>query len=95
MLPVPWPRVDASPLVDARVVVAFRKPSDPASIPHDIEERGVATGPDPEPSLEVNRLFGHHRRSQNRPRSTSQGGDTGSNPVGTTSKSPDQKACLA
>jgi hypothetical protein len=60
---------------DARVVVVFRTPVDPVSIPHDIEKRGNdRKRPEPNPEviapiplpLQVTRSTG----------STSQGGDT-------------------
>jgi hypothetical protein len=57
---------------------------DPVSIPHDIENRGVATRIDKERIRRSAPLSNDRRRSRNRPGSTSQGGDTGSNPVGTT-----------
>jgi hypothetical protein len=63
-------------------------PGDPVNIPHDIENRGAATGNDRELNPQVSSLFRLRRRSRDRPCSTSKGGDTGSNPVGTTSKSP-------
>jgi hypothetical protein len=68
-----------------KVVVVPGAPDNPVNIPHDIEYRGLATGIDQKLNPEVSGVFGHHRRSQNRPGSASQGGDTGSNPVGTTS----------
>ena len=65
---------------------------DPASIPHDVEDRGVATGIKQELNPQVSGLFHLRRRSQNRPGAPSQGGDTGSNPVGTTSETARQEA---
>ena len=60
-------------------------PFDPVSIPHEIERRGVTTRTDPETESAGERPFsasaaGHRTE----PGSTSQGGHTGSNPVGTT-----------
>jgi hypothetical protein len=60
------------------------QPFDPVSIPHDIENRGAATRIDQERNPQVSGASNVRRRSRDRPGSTSQGGDTGSNPVGTT-----------
>jgi hypothetical protein len=57
---------------------------DPVYIPHDIENRRVATGIDEGRNSRLAALLPHLRRSRKRARPTSQGGDTGSNPVGTT-----------
>ena len=57
---------------------------DPVSIPHDVGNRGVATGIDRKLNPQVSAPFGLRRRSQTRSGAPSQGGDTGSNPVGTT-----------
>jgi hypothetical protein len=42
---------------DAKVVIALRHPFDPVSIPHDIENREVATGIDPELNRQVSGPF--------------------------------------
>ena len=57
---------------------------DPVNIPHDNENRGEATRIDGELNPHVIGPFRMRRWSRNRLGSTSQGGDTGSNPVGTT-----------
>jgi hypothetical protein len=57
---------------------------DPVSIPHDIEKRRVTTGTDPEPNPQADGLFVPPLQVSESAGSTSQGGDTGSNPVGTT-----------
>jgi hypothetical protein len=62
----------------------FRTPVDPVSIPHDIEKRGVTTGSDRKPNPEVNAPIPLPLQVTRSTGSTSQGGDTGSNPVGTT-----------
>ena len=67
---------------------------DAASIPHDVENRRVETGSDPERNPQFSCPFPPHRRSRNRPGSTSQGGDTGSNHVGTTSVKPQVRRLL-
>ena len=66
------------------MVVALRTPGDPANIPHDVENQGVATGIDQQPNPQISGPFGLRRRSRIRLGALSQGGDTGSNPVGTT-----------
>ena len=71
---------------NARVVAPLPRPRDPVSIPHDVENRGVAIGIDEELSAQVSSLFPPPPQVTGSPRSTSQGGDTGSNPVGTTRK---------
>ena len=60
-------------------------PFDPVFIPHDSENRGVATRIDQERNPQVSGTFQRSPRSRNRPGSTSQGRDTGSNPLATTS----------
>jgi hypothetical protein len=57
---------------------------DPALIPHDIENRGVATGIDRQLNPQISGPFPPPHQVANRPGSTSQGGDTGSNPVAAT-----------
>jgi hypothetical protein len=68
--------------------------SDPALIPHDIENRGVATGIDPQLNPQISGPFPPPHQVANRPGSTSQGGDTGSNPVGTTNARPEVRALV-
>jgi hypothetical protein len=60
-------------------------PGDHVNIPHDIENRGVATGNDRELNPQVSSLFPRPPQVTESAGSTSHGGDTGSNPVGTTS----------
>ena len=57
---------------------------DPVSIPHDNEGREVTTGTDLEPNPQVIGSFRRPLRVTEPARSSSQGGDWGSNPVGTT-----------
>jgi hypothetical protein len=47
----------AGPKTDARVVRVLRTPRDPANIPHDIENRGVATGINQEPNPQISGRF--------------------------------------
>jgi len=60
-------------------------PFDPVSIPHNIEKRGVTSGGDREPNRQVDGPF-RPPMQVTEPGSNSQGGDTGSNPVGTTAR---------
>jgi hypothetical protein len=62
-------------------------PRDSVSIPHDIENRGVATGIDQELNSQVSGRVRVPPQVTKSARATSQGGDTGSNPVGTTRRS--------
>jgi hypothetical protein len=73
------------PQTDAKVVVA-PPPLDPVSIPHDIENGGVATRIDRNGIHRLAALFHLSPQVTKRPRSRSQGGDTGSNPVGTSNE---------
>jgi hypothetical protein len=73
-------------ITDAREVVVFRTPRDPANIPHDIENRAVAASIDPDLDQQASGPFFLRRRRRNRPGGPSQGGDTGSTPVGTASE---------
>jgi hypothetical protein len=57
---------------------------DPVFIPHDVEKRGVLTRIDPEPNSQVSDPFPPPPQVTDSAGSASQGGDTGSNPVGTT-----------
>jgi hypothetical protein len=57
---------------------------DPVSIPHGTEEQGVTTGTNRELNPQVNGPLPRPPQVRDRTGSTSQGGDTGSNPVGTT-----------
>ena len=59
-------------------------PGDPVSIPHDIENRGVATGIDQVANPQVSDASLQPPQVAESTGSPSQGGDTGSNPVGTT-----------
>jgi hypothetical protein len=73
------------PKTDVKVVVASATPFDPASIPHDIEDRGVATRIDQERNPPVSGNFRRSPQVTESAGSTAQGGDTGST-VGTTVK---------
>ena len=70
-------------------------PGEPVFIPHDVENRGVATGIDQEPNPQISGTFPPPPQVIDSARAPSQGGDTGSNPVGTTRKSTGQRACPA
>jgi hypothetical protein len=64
---------------------------DPVFIPHDVEKRGVLTRIDPEPNSQVSDPFPPPPQVTDSAGSASQGGVTGSNPVGTTSKAPGRR----
>jgi hypothetical protein len=69
-------------------------PGDPVFIPHDVENRGVATGIDQEPDPQISGTLLPPPQITDSARSASQGGDTGSNPVGTTSENPQVSAMV-
>ena len=58
-------------------------PGDPVSIPHDVENRGVATGINQQLNPQVSGPSRVPPQVTESRGATSQGGDTGSNPVGT------------
>jgi hypothetical protein len=66
---------------------------DPVNIPHDVENRRVATRFDQELNPQINGPSRVPPQVMESAGSTSQGGDTGSNPVGTTRNAAGQGPC--